>query len=57
MATGLGTGLSAGAMGVRLGLAALGLALTADLRGAFDTALAARLPGLAALPCAVIGCK
>ena len=56
MATGLGTGLGAGAMGARLGLATLGLALTADLRGAFGTALAARLPGLVALPCAVIGC-
>ena len=56
MATGLGTGLGAGAMGARRGLDALGLALTADLRGAFGAALAARLPGLAALPCAVIGC-
>ena len=56
LAAGLGTGLSAGAMCARLGLAALGFALTADLRDAFGTALADRLPGLAALPCAVIGC-
>ncbi len=54
MAAGLGTGLGAGAMGVRLGLAALGLALTEDLRGTLGTALAPRLAGLAALPCAVL---
>ena len=43
MATGLGTGLGAGAMGTHLGLAALGLALTADLRDAFGQSLCCEL--------------